>query len=182
MSYVLADFLDFNDAETQHSFEIIPKGTIAKVNMILKPGGYTDPDQGWTDGYSTKSNISDSVYLAAEFIILEGPYAKRKVWSLIGLYSPKGPDWANMGRSFIKAILNSSRGFAAKDESDAAKEARQIKSFAELDGVQFLALIDTQINKDTGELRNVINIAITKDHKDHVGGAKSTTTTPSWAR
>jgi hypothetical protein len=32
------------------------------------------------------------------------------MWSLIGLSSPKGPEWANMGRSFMKAILNSARG------------------------------------------------------------------------
>ncbi len=46
-----------------------------------------------------------AVYLACEFVVLEGPFAKRKVWSMIGLYSPKGPEWGNIGRSFLRAIL-----------------------------------------------------------------------------
>ena len=28
--------------------------------------------------------------------------SETQVWSLIGLYSPKGPDWANMGRGLIR--------------------------------------------------------------------------------
>ena len=56
-----------------------------------------------------------AVYLDAEYTVLEGPYARRKVWSLIGLYSPKGPDWANMGRGLIRGILNSARGVSDKD-------------------------------------------------------------------
>ena len=31
---------DFNDAEQQQSFDLIPKGTIARVRMTIKPGGY----------------------------------------------------------------------------------------------------------------------------------------------
>ena len=41
---------DFNDAEQQQSFDLIPKGTLARVRMTLKPGGFDDPAQGWTGG------------------------------------------------------------------------------------------------------------------------------------
>ena len=44
---------DFNDAEQQQTFDLIPKGTVAKVRMTIKPGGYDDPNQGWTGGYAT---------------------------------------------------------------------------------------------------------------------------------
>jgi hypothetical protein len=46
---------DFNDAEQQQTFDLIPKGTVAKVRMTIKPGGYDDPNQGWTGGYATQS-------------------------------------------------------------------------------------------------------------------------------
>ena len=51
---------------------------------------------------------------------------KRKVWGLIGLHSPKGPEWMNIGRHFIKSIVNSARGIAGKDNSEAAIIARQL--------------------------------------------------------
>ena len=37
---------DFNDAEVQQDFDLIPRGTIAKVNLTLKPGGYNEPPYG----------------------------------------------------------------------------------------------------------------------------------------
>jgi hypothetical protein len=100
-----------------------------------------------------------------EFIILEGPFAKRKVWSLIGLMSLKGPEWGNMGRSFVRGILNSSCGLSDKDNSPAAQAARRISGFADLDGIEFLARIDT--GKDgNGDAKNEIRFAVTPDHKD----------------
>jgi hypothetical protein len=198
MSYTLKqelNFLDFQGAEPQQEFDLIPKGTVAKVNMTIKPGGYNDPERGWTGGYATASSTTDSVYLNCEFVILEGPFAKRKVWSLIGLHSPKGPTWGNSGRSFIRAILNSSRGFAEKDNSPQAIAARQIKAIEELNGIEFLAKIAVEKNQD-GEERNLIKIALTKDHKDYdksgqpvsvptASSASESTkasTAPAWAR
>lgn len=84
---------DFSSAEDQQTFDIIPKGTIARVRMTIKPGGHNDPSEGWTGGYATQGNTG-AVYLNCEFVILEGQFARRKVWSLIGLHSPKGPDYA----------------------------------------------------------------------------------------
>ena len=127
---------DFGNAEDQQTFDIIPKGTIARVRMTIKPGGYNDPDQGWTGGYATLGD-SGAVYLNCEFVVTEGPFARRKVWSLIGLHSPKGPTYANMGRSFIKGILNSARGFSAKDDSPQAMQARRIDGIGDLDGIEF---------------------------------------------
>lgn len=157
---------DFNDAEQQTSFELIPKGTLAKVRMTIKPGSHDDASKGWTDGYATESFDTGSVYLAAEFVVLEGEYAKRKLWSNIGLHSPKGDTWANMGRTFIRAILNSAYGVLPSDQSPDAQNARRIGSFAGLDGIEFVARID--VEKDAkGENRNIIKQAIEPDHKDY---------------
>ncbi|GIX24878.1 MAG: hypothetical protein KatS3mg122_2109 [Caldimonas sp.] len=157
---------DFNDAEQQPSFDLIPKGTLARVRMTLKPGGFDDPAQGWTGGYATQSFETGSVYLAAEFVVLEGEYARRKLWSNIGLHSPKGPAWGQMGRSFVRAILNSARNVHPQDNGPQAAAARRIQGFHELDGIEFLARID--IEKDgRGDLKNVIKSAVEPDHPDY---------------
>lgn len=158
---------DFNSADDQSGFDVIPKGTLVKVRMTIKPGGHDDASQGWTGGWATRSNTTGAVYLNCEFVVLEGKYARRKIWSLIGLYSAKGPDWANIGRAFIKGILNSSRGVSNKDNSPAAQNARRINGLGDLDGIEFAARID--IEKDqNGDDKNVIKLAITPDNKEYI--------------
>ena len=152
---------DFNDAEQQQGFDLIPKGTTVKVRMTIKPGGHDDPAQGWTGGYAT-----GSVYLACEFVGLEGAYARRKMWSNIGLHSSKGPTWGQMGRSMIRGILNSARNVHPQDNTTYATSRRRIEGFHELDGIEFLARVD--VEKDAkGENRNVVKLAIEPDHKDY---------------
>jgi len=156
---------DYNDAESQNSYDLIPKGTIVPVRMTIKPGGYDDPSQGWTGGYATHNDTTGSVYLSAEFVVTEGPFAKRKVWSLIGLLSLKGPEWGSMGRSFVRGILNSSRGLSDKDNSHQAQNARRINGFADLDGIEFLAKID--VGKDAnGDSKNEVRFSVMPNNKD----------------
>lgn len=171
---------DFNDAEQQQSFDLIPKGTIVKVRMAIKPGGYDDPSQGWVGGYATQSATTGAVYLSTESVVLEGPHARRKMWGNIGLYSSKGPTWGNMGRTFIRALLNSARNISPQDNSPQAAGARRIRDFSELDGIEFLAKVD--IEKDAkGEDRNVLGQVIEPDHKDYAAylGAMTRSTTPA---
>ena len=150
---------DFNDAEQQQSFDLIPKGTVAKVRMTLKPGGYDDPSQGWVGGYATQSFDTGSIFLAAEFVVLEGEFVKRKLWTNIGLPSPKGATWGNMGRTFVRAALNSARNVSPDDNTPQAAAARRIQGFHELDGLEFVARID--VEKDNrGDAKNVVKMAV----------------------
>ena len=152
---------DFNDANDN----LIPKGSLAKMVLSIRPGGFDDPAQGWTGGWA-KQGRTGSVYLDVEYTVLEGPYAKRKIWSMIGLYSPKGPDWANSGRNFVRKLLNSARGIGDSDQSPAAQQARKISSFDELQGLVFAARIDfsTDVN---GDDKNDIRTVITPGHQDY---------------
>ena len=158
---------DFNDAEAQQgAFDLIPKGAIVPLRMTIKPGGHDDHSQGWTGGYATQSHDTGAVYLACEFVVTAGPFAKRKMWSNIGLLSQKGPIWGQMGRSFIRAALNSARRIHPQDNTPQGSAARRINSFADLDGLEFIARVD--VEKDNkGEDRNVIKLAIEPDHKDY---------------
>ena len=169
---------DFNDAEQQQGFDLIPKGTTVKVRMTIKPGGHDDPAQGWTGGYATESFDTGSVYLACEFVVLDGPFAKRKMWSNIGLQSRKGPTWGQMGRSMIRGILNSARNVHPQDNSPQAASARRIQGFHELDGIEFLARVD--VEKDAkGEDRNVVKLVVEPDHKDYAALMGTATKAPS---
>lgn len=159
-------YFDFNSAAEPTVHDLIPKGTLVRVRMTIQPGGFDDASQGWSGGYATCSDQTGSVYLNCEFVVTEGPYARRKMWSLIGLYSPKGPEWANMGRTFIKAILNSARNVHPGDTSPAAQNARRISGFAELDGIEFLGRVDWEKDQN-GQDKSVIKMAITPDHKDY---------------
>ena len=180
----MSSWNDFNDAK--NNINLIPKGTLAKARMTIRPGGSNDPSQGWTGGYATRGSTG-AVYLHAEFTVLEGQYARRKIFSLIGLYSPKGPDWANMGRACVRSILNSARGLSDKDNSPEAQIARRIVDFGDLDGVEFVARID--VGTDTnGEPKNEIRNAVTRDHKQYAAlmggvaqGAPAFAQAPSYA-
>lgn len=156
---------NFNDAVDQSNYDTIPVGTLVKVRMTIKPGGYDNPDMGWTGGYATRGETG-AIYLNAEFTVLAGEYAKRKIWSLIGMYSPKGPDWERMGRSFVRSILQSARNVKPEDNSPPAYKARQLQSLAELDGLEFVAKVGMEKDQND-EPKNVIKQAITPEHKQY---------------
>jgi len=159
-------FFDFNDADQQQSFDLIPKGTLVRLRMTLKPGGFDDPAQGWTGGWATQSEETGSVYLACEGVVLEGPYARRRIWWNIGLFSAKGPAWGNMGRTFIRAALHSARHIHPADNGPQAQAARRLNGFGDLDGLEFAARID--IERDArGNDRNTVKAALEPDHRDH---------------
>lgn len=168
-------WMNFNDADQQTGGDVIPKGTIAKVHMKIRPGGYDDPSQGWTGGMATRNDTTGAVYLDCEFTVIGGPYSKRKVWSLVGLMSPKGPKWGQMGRSFVRAALESARGIRPDDTSDAAVKARQVSGLPDLDGLEFVVKIDVE-KDDSGQYsdKNVIRDVITPAHKDYAGHMNGT--------
>jgi len=176
-------YFDFNSASEQTSFDLIPKATLVRVRMTIKPGGFDDASQGWTGGYATRSTSTGSVYLNCEFVVTDGEFARRKMWSLIGLHSPKGPEWANMGRTMVKAILNSARNVQPGDNSQAAQNARRISGFADLDGIEFLGKVDWDKDQN-GQDKAVIKAAVTPDHKDYtaaMGAPRTAAPAPAFA-
>lgn len=44
---------DFNSAQSNSN--VIPKGTLAKVRLTIRPGGFDDPSQGWTGGFAKRA-------------------------------------------------------------------------------------------------------------------------------
>ena len=82
-----------------------------------------------------------------------------------------------MGRTFIKAVLNSARGIHPGDNGPAAQNARRINGVADLDGIEFLGKVDWEKDQN-GQDKCVVKSAVTPDHKDYaalMGGAVSST-------
>jgi hypothetical protein len=160
---------NFADAEEHIDRDgLIPNGTLVKVHLKIKTGGYDDLSKGWTGGIATRSDKTGSVYLAPEYTIMGGPFAKRKIWgALIGLYSPKGEAWGNSGRSFIRAVLESARGVAPNDSSERAMKARMITGLADLNGLEFAAKVSVEKGQDGYDDKNVIQSVIPVTHKDY---------------
>lgn len=178
----MSSWNDFNSAENP-AFSLIPKGTLVKVRMTIRPGGYSDEANGWLHGWATRKPETGAVYLNAEFVVVEGKYARRKLWSLIGLHSPKGPTWGQMGRSFIKGVLNSAFGLHPDDQSAAAQAGRCIESFADLDGIVFAGKVDWEKDNDD-EDKAVVKVPIMPDHpqyKEVMGAVPPSRTSPTAA-
>ncbi|MDN5248420.1 MAG: hypothetical protein QWI36_04775 [Wolbachia endosymbiont of Tyrophagus putrescentiae] len=159
---MLQEFLtDFNTAKLQSS--LIPKGTIVKVKMAIKPGGY--------ECWLTRSLATGSIYLNAEFTVIEGPYAKRKIYQMIGIKSGKteGTEdaWGESGRSMLRSILESARNINPHDASEKAVIARKVNSVADFNGLEFTAKVSIEADSRYGD-RNRIAAVVTPEENNSV--------------
>lgn len=126
---------DFSNAPTEQFGDtgLIPNGTLAKAILHIRAGQHSIE-------VPSKSN-PENFFLDCELTILEGPYARRKVWHRIGVRGSES--WVNQGRAAIRAALEFGRG--ASEQNPAGY---QINSFADLDGLT--VGIKVKIAKGTG--------------------------------
>lgn len=165
----MADSMDFNGAETQDAaFDLISANTLVKVTLSIRPGG-TGPE-----GWLSQSRTSSALYLNTEAVVLEGPHARRRIYTRIGFkgksVNERGEDtYANRGRALIRGILESARGIKASDQSEVARTARMIRSLGDLNGLDFVAKVGVEKDRnnpdDAG--RNVIKAAIGPEHAQY---------------
>jgi hypothetical protein len=87
---------------------------------------------------------------------MEGPYVNRRVFDKLGVSGSEA--FVNMGRSRMRAILESARGISSKDTSPEAIEARKIKSFGELNDLE--ATIKIGIKPDKTGVSTVLAIVL----------------------
>lgn len=159
---MLQNLTDFNTAKSQSN--LIPKGTTIKVQMAIKPGGY--------ECWFTKSPTTGSIYLNAEFTVIEGPYARQKIYQVIGIKSGKASVekedvWGESGRSMLRSILESARNIHPHDTSEKAVIARKINSIADFNGLEFTAKVGIEADSRYGD-RNRIAAAITPEQSNDI--------------
>ena len=136
------------------------------MKLIIQPGGYNDITRGWTDGLVSFNSMKEYACLKIQCNILSGKYSERKLWSRIGLYSSKSEKVAEIGRSFIRSILESARGVLPNDASDEANKKRSIKGLIDLDDMVFVAKVSVAKNQN-GEQQNEVKYAVTPDHPEY---------------
>ena len=174
---------DYNTADTGGgSFDLIPADTVAHVRMTIRPGSVGD------GGWLTQSQSSDAQYLNCEFIILEGPHAKRKFWGnltvLGGKVNEKNESIAgNITRATLRAILESARNVRPDDESDDAKRKRLVNGYGDFNGAEFWTRIGVEPARDQYAAKNKLGGVITPDkpgYGQESGTPQAPTATPSW--
>lgn len=160
---------DFNTAGEQRSFDVIPARTTCILQLTIRPGGAGD------DGWLKCSKDGASEGLDCEFTVVDGEYAKRKFWQLFtwrgtNPQHPKAAGHAEAGeitRRTIRAIIESGRGIKPKDESEAAKAARNLPGgWADLDQIRFMARLGVQPPEGSWPAKNTILEVITPDRQD----------------
>jgi hypothetical protein len=152
---------DYNQTGTQRSFEVIPEGTIAVVQMDIRPGNAGE------DGLLKRTKAGDAEGLDAELIVVEGDYAKRKFWDfmLVGGTTDGHAQAADITARRLRAILESARGIKPTDISEAAKKAR-VAEYSDFDGIRFMAKIGVEPARGEYKAKNTLAEVITPDRKE----------------
>src|SRR6516225_745378 len=128
---------DYSQTDDPRDFsELIPHNTIATVQMRIRPGN------AGPDGLYKRTAKGDAEMLDCEFVVLDGPYAKRKFWDNFMLAgSTDGQrEMVLTNRGRMKKILESARGIKKGDTSaeNLAKYQAEDKDF---DNIIFIARI-----------------------------------------
>ena len=116
---------DFNDA--QSNTNLIPKGTLAKVRLTIRPGGVNGATP-MDAGVLKASQSSDAKMLDCEFTVVEGPHARRKFWQSFtvagGKLDEKGQSigW-KISKSTFRAMVDSALGLDPQPAADLGRNA-----------------------------------------------------------
>jgi len=167
--------INLNDAEiSTGDYELMPDGTIAKVSMLVKPGG--EGEGGWLTEAASKN-----LYLNCEFVVTEGKYARRKFWQALvlvgGKKNEKGESMSgNISKATLRAIVESAKGVDPKDTSEDAKAKRVLQSFDDLNGLEFTAKIKIEKGKDGYPDKNNLGGAIASTSNLYLGQGSVTVT------
>jgi hypothetical protein len=172
--------MDFNDAESNSGFDLIPVGTVAPMMMTIRPGSVGE------GGWETASNSSDVTYLNCEFVITGGKYKNRKFWQNMVVSGGKTDEngqskAANITRSNLRGILESARKIKPDDESDEARKKRVVSGYGDFSGIEFVGKIG--IEKGTGgyEDKNKLLAAVPVTSKDYAGAGNDNAGAPAAA-
>jgi hypothetical protein len=135
--------LDLNDAGPQRSFDLIPAGTIATVQMIIRMGGAGE------DGWLTRSKDGGCEMFDCEFIVVDGEFAKRKIWQMLVLTGTTDghAKAAEISRGFLRGVLESARNIKPNDTSEAAQGKRKA-DIGDFNNLRFIARIGIEKSKN----------------------------------
>ena len=158
MEYVL----DFNEISAKPT-DLIPTGTIVKVRLTVRNGGYG------ADGILSKTRQFETLYLNTMMIVLEGPYATRKIYHRFGIQSPDKEDqWVQKSLYQLRAILESAHNILPTEESEEARAKRKVQNYADFNGLQFWIKVGVESPKNPQYSQaNSLQCVITPDWPEY---------------
>jgi hypothetical protein len=168
--------IDLNDAETQRDRTLVPSGVYC-LKIAVKPGGH-----GEGRWLRLAKNLR-SLMLELKYSVVVGDYAGKQIQDFITVefdetddlhLSPIEPDKlenyrtsVRMGRTKLRAIIDSAYGLEPNDDSEAAKEKRKLASYGALNGLEFYAQVEEKPGSDGYGPRNYVDFVITPDLPDY---------------
>jgi hypothetical protein len=152
---------DFNGAGEQRSFDVIPANTVCTLQMTIRPGGAGD------GGWLKRSADGASEGLDCEFVVVDGLFAKRKLWQVYTLAGTRQghEDAGKISRDTLRAILESARGIRPDDKSDAAQAARKVSGWQDFDQLRFVARLGVRPPTEKYAAKNTISEIVTPERQ-----------------
>ena len=160
---------DYSQAAEPRDFsELIPHNTIVTTQMRIRPGN------AGPDGLYKRTAKGDAEGLDSEFVVLDGPYVKKKFWDffLLAGTTDGQKEMVVTNRGRLKKILESARGIKKGDTSaeNLAKYQAEDKDF---DNIVFIAKIGLKKGEPKNDGsggswpdKNYLAAAIGPDHKE----------------
>jgi hypothetical protein len=136
---------------------LIPAGTVAVVQMKLR-----FHDDG-TDGVLKLTKAGDAEGLDVEYIVVDWPFAKQKMFAYIMLIgeSEGQKQMIEKNQGFLKDVIDSAKFLDPDDRSPEARQKRDLE-YRDFDNLRFLALIGVEESKSGYPDKNVVMRAIPK--------------------
>jgi len=159
--------MDFNNAESNSGFDLIPLNTIAPMILTIRPGSRGE------GGWETGSDTSTYTWLNCELTVTEGRYKGRKIWQNMMCGHPEAENKAvNITRSTLRGILESARQIKPDDMSDDAKAKRIVSGFGDFSGLEFVGKIGIEKGKDGYDDKNKLVAAVPVTSPQYKGWAE----------
>jgi hypothetical protein len=146
------DFSDYSD--------LIPPKTMATVQMRVRFGD-------GTDAALKRTKANDGEGIDAEFVVIEGPFAKRKFFAFMLVVGETDgqKQMSERNKALLKQIIDSAKFLDPNDKSPEVR-AKRTMDYRDFDGLRFLAEIGIEEGKNGFPDKNHLARVITKDRSE----------------
>ena len=167
--------VDLNDAERQRDRTLIPPG-VYRLKTKVRPGG-AGPGSVLRIAKNGRTTMVD-----IELKIVGGESAGQKLWDLITVaVEPPEFEDANaaereqtekyqpavrIGRSKLRAMLESAHAIDPNDNTEEAQEKRRFEDFLELDGLEFWGQVEIKKGTNGYKDKNILDFVVTPNLPD----------------
>ena len=171
----MTDMFDLNDADKQREQTLIPPG-VYRLRTKVRAGG------AGPGSVLRLAKNGRTLMLDLEFKVVGGEAAGQKLWELVtvAVLPPEFED-ANaaereqteryqtaerIGRSKLRAILESAHAIHPDDDSEAAQDKRRFQDYLDFDGLEFWAKVEIKKASNGYKDKNVLYSVVTPNLPD----------------